>query len=80
KIFERPVNLEIFARRLQSLEFLRQSKELSPFLKENGKRNHPDSFNIQSLAGAKKYVLDTAPTSYHTCGTAAMLSREKGVY
>lgn len=27
---------------------------------------------------AKKYLIDTAGTSYHTCGTAAMLPKDKG--
>ncbi|KAF5867956.1 putative glucose-methanol-choline oxidoreductase protein [Botrytis fragariae] len=43
------------------------------------KRNHPDSFHIHTLEEeAKKYVLDTAVTAYHNCGTAAMLPKEKG--
>ncbi|PQE33551.1 glucose-methanol-choline oxidoreductase protein [Rutstroemia sp. NJR-2017a WRK4] len=76
--FSNPVDLEIMARHVQTLEMLRQSKELSPFFKADGKRNHPDSFNIKDLEGAKKYVLDTALTTYHTCGSASMLPREKG--
>ncbi|TGO36037.1 hypothetical protein BHYA_0137g00180 [Botrytis hyacinthi] len=73
-----PADLEIFARHIQTLETLRQTKELSAFFKPNGKRNHPDSFHIHTLEGAKKYVLDTAVTAYHTCGTATMLPKEKG--
>ncbi|TGO17719.1 hypothetical protein BTUL_0015g00550 [Botrytis tulipae] len=73
-----PADFEIFARHIQTLETLRQTKELSAFFKPDGKRNHPDSFNINTLEGAKKYVLDTAVTAYHTCGTAAMLPKEKG--
>jgi choline dehydrogenase-like flavoprotein len=57
---------------------LRQTKELAPFFKPNGKRNQADAFNIKDLEGAQKYVLDTATTAYHTCGTAAMLPKEKG--
>ncbi|KAF7934744.1 uncharacterized protein EAE98_002789 [Botrytis deweyae] len=78
RFLSHPADLEIFARHIQTLETLRQTQELSPFFKPDGKRNHPDSFHIHTLEGAKKYVLDTAVTAYHTCGTAAMLPKEKG--
>lgn len=78
KYFSHPADLEIMARHVQELEKLRNTKELEPFLKPNGKRNHPDAFHIGYLEGAKKYVLDTATTTYHTCGTVAMLPKEKG--
>lgn len=77
KYFSHPADLEIMARHAQTFETLRQTKELSPFFKPEGKRNHPDAFKIKDLDGAKKYVLDTALTTYHTCGTAAMLPKEK---
>jgi len=50
---------------------LRQTKE-PPFFELNGKRSHLDSFNIKQVEGAKKYVPDTAPTIYHSSGTAAI--------
>ena len=78
RYFSHPADLEIMARHVQALEMLRQTKELAPFFKPNGNRNHADAFNIKDLEGAKKYVLDTALTAYHTCGTAAMLPKEKG--
>jgi choline dehydrogenase-like flavoprotein len=78
KFFSNPVDLEIMARHVQALEEVRYRKELSPFFKPDGKRNHPDSFKIKDLDEAKKYVLDTALTSYHTCGTASMLPKDKG--
>lgn len=78
RFLSHPADLEIYARHIQSLETLRQTEGLSAFFKPDGKRNHPDSFNIHTLEGAKKYVLDTAMTTYHTCGTAAMLPKEKG--
>lgn len=74
-----PADLEIFARHVQALDAqLRHAKELEPFFKPNGKRNHPDSFHVDKLEGAKKYVLDTATSAYHSCGSAAMLPKEKG--
>lgn len=78
RYFSHPADLEIMARHVQALEKLRQTKELAAFFKPDGKRNHPDAFEIGSLEGAKKYVLDTATSTYHACGTAAMLPREKG--
>jgi choline dehydrogenase-like flavoprotein len=77
--FSHPADLEILARHLQSLDTtLRHSKELAPFFKPDGKRNHPDALHVGDLDGAKKYVLDTATTAYHSCGSTAMLPREKG--
>lgn len=78
RYFSHPADLEIMARHLQSLESLRHTKELAPFFKVNGARNHPDAFKISDLGEAKKYVRDTASTTYHLCGTAIMLPREKG--
>ncbi|KAG4219982.1 hypothetical protein PC116_g31539 [Phytophthora cactorum] len=67
------------ARALQALDTqLRPSAQLAPFFKPNGKRNHPDAFNVKDLEGAKKYVIDTVTTAYHSCGSAAMLPKEKG--
>ncbi|OTB01556.1 putative GMC oxidoreductase [Hypoxylon sp. CI-4A] len=79
RYFSHPADLEIMARNLQALDTqLRPSKELAPFFKPDGKRNHPDAFHVGNLDGAKKYILDTATTAYHGCGSAAMLPREKG--
>ncbi|KAK5991671.1 Dehydrogenase citC [Cladobotryum mycophilum] len=78
RYFSHPADLEIMARHVQSLEMLRQTEGLASFLKPDGKRNHPDAFKIADLEAAKKYTIDTATTSYHSCGTAAMLPRHKG--
>ncbi|KAI1737941.1 hypothetical protein F4680DRAFT_426609 [Xylaria scruposa] len=77
--FSHPADLEIMARHLQAIDTkLRSSEHLSRFLKRDGKRNHPDAFDVGNLEGAKKYVVDTATTAYHSCGSAAMLPRGKG--
>lgn len=76
--FSNPADLEIMARHVQALEGLRNTKELAPFFKPEGRRNHPDAFKIGELEEAKKYILDTATTTYHTCGTAAIRPRDKG--
>ncbi|ROW02261.1 hypothetical protein VSDG_02398 [Cytospora chrysosperma] len=79
RYFSHPADLEIMARHVKALDtMLRPSAHLAPFFKPGGKRNHPDAFNVGNLEGAKKYVLDTATTGYHACGSAAMLPREKG--
>lgn len=77
--FSHPADLEIMARHVQALDTkLRHSEPLARFLKPDGRRNHPDAFHVGDLEGAKTYVLDTATTAYHGCGSAAMLPREKG--
>ncbi|KAJ3540462.1 hypothetical protein NM208_g5055 [Fusarium decemcellulare] len=64
-------DLDIMAHHVQNLEKLRKTKELAAFLK-------PDAHKIGELEGAKKYTRDTATTTYHCCGTAAMFPRDKG--
>ncbi|KAI0401766.1 hypothetical protein F4802DRAFT_618455 [Xylaria palmicola] len=77
--FSHPADLEILARHLQALDTkLRPSEPLARFLKPDGKRNHPDAFHVGDLEGAEKYVIDTATSAHHTCGSAAMLPRGKG--
>ncbi|KAG8159098.1 hypothetical protein KVR01_010759 [Diaporthe batatas] len=79
RYFSHPADLEIFARHVRDLDTrLRPTEPLAKYFKPDGKRNHPDAFNVQDLEGAKKYTLDTATSAYHQCGTAAMLPREKG--
>ncbi|KUI71888.1 Oxygen-dependent choline dehydrogenase [Cytospora mali] len=79
RYFSHPADLELLARHVQALDTkLRATASLSSFLKPDGQRNHPDAFNISDLEGAKKYVLDTATAAYHSCGTAAMLPKDKG--
>ncbi|KAH7313674.1 hypothetical protein B0I35DRAFT_452065 [Stachybotrys elegans] len=78
RYFSHPADLEIMGRHVQALEQLRETAALSAFLKPGGKRNHPDAHGIRDLEGAKKYVVDSATSSYHTCGTAAMRPHERG--
>ncbi|KAI9794884.1 MAG: hypothetical protein M1816_003013 [Peltula sp. TS41687] len=78
RYFSHPLDLEIMARHLQSIETIRATEPLARFFKPDGKRNHPDAWHVRDLDAAKKYLRDTALTSYHNCGTAAMLPREKG--
>lgn len=72
-----PLDLDLFSRNLLDLERLHTAQPLARFLKPNGRRNHPDAF-LTDLDSAKRYIRDTATTTYHSCGTAAMLPRESG--
>ncbi|OOQ82347.1 glucose dehydrogenase [Penicillium brasilianum] len=72
-----PLDLDLFARNLLDLERLHTAEPLARYLKPNGRRNHPDAF-LTDLDSAKRYIRDTATTTYHSCGTAAMLPRESG--
>lgn len=73
-----PADLQVMALHLQHLERLHHSEHLAPFFKTGGKRNHPSALHIAELDKAKEYILDTAATTYHSCGTTAMLPKKKG--
>ncbi|KAK2868032.1 hypothetical protein FQN49_003228 [Arthroderma sp. PD_2] len=77
RFFSHPLDIEIMARSLLDVESLHKRDGLKEFIKPDGKRNHPDAF-LTDLESAKKYLRDTVTTTYHSCGTAAMLPREKG--
>ncbi|KAJ5107104.1 glucose-methanol-choline oxidoreductase [Penicillium angulare] len=77
RYFSHPLDLEIMARNLLDVEKLHKAEPLSKYFKTNGRRNHPDAF-LTDLDSAKKYLRDTASTTYHPCGTACMLPWEKG--
>lgn len=78
RYFSHPADLELMARHLQELDKLRQRAELAAYLKPDGARNHPDSFLLADPEVARRYTLGTARSTYHCCGTAAMLPRDKG--
>ncbi|KAI1206941.1 uncharacterized protein F4807DRAFT_463004 [Annulohypoxylon truncatum] len=63
---------------LDRLPRVKGPKDSEYYNTPGGKRNHPDAIRVGDLDGAKKYVLDTATTAYHGCGSAAMMPREKG--
>ncbi|PYH28646.1 GMC family oxidoreductase [Aspergillus neoniger CBS 115656] len=77
RYFSNPLDMNLMARNLLSLERLHSVKPIADYLVEGGCRNHPDAF-LTDLESAKKYLRDTATTSYHLSGTAAMLPQEKG--
>ncbi|KAB8215098.1 hypothetical protein BDV33DRAFT_227863 [Aspergillus novoparasiticus] len=77
RYFSNPLDLDIMARNLLDVERLHSLKPISDYLLVDGKRNHPDAF-LTDRESAKRYLRDTATTTYHSCGTVAMLPREKG--
>ncbi|KAB8264735.1 hypothetical protein BDV32DRAFT_117440 [Aspergillus pseudonomiae] len=77
RYFSNPLDFDIMARNLLDVERLHGLKPISEYLVVDGPRNHPDAF-LTDLESAKRYLRDTATTSYHSSGTAAMLPREKG--
>ncbi|KAB8226648.1 glucose-methanol-choline oxidoreductase [Aspergillus novoparasiticus] len=75
--FSNPLDLGIMARNLLDVERIHKADPLAKFLVHSGQRNHLDAF-LTDLELAKKYLRDTATAAYHSCGTVAMLPREKG--
>jgi choline dehydrogenase-like flavoprotein len=77
RYFSHPLDLDIMARGLLDIHQIHRVKPISELLKPNGRRNHPDAF-LTDLESAKKYLQATATSSYHPCGTAAMLPLSRG--
>ena len=77
RFFSHPSDLDIMAHHLLVLEGFPLTSPLSAFFKNNGQRIPPRTA-ITDLESAQKYLRENAMTTYHSCGTAAMLPREKG--
>ena len=77
RYFSHPLDLEFMARHLLACQTIRQSEPISSLFKPEGRRNHIKA-HVKSIEDAKQYLIDTAKTTYHSCGTCAMLPREKG--
>ena len=76
RFFSHDLDLEILARPLLALEKVGSSSALGRYFKQGGQRL-PKSDPIIDLKAAKSYLRDCAVTTYHSCGTAAMLSNDK---
>ena len=77
KYFSNPVDLELLAHHVLFLEQFANTSPLSTFLKPDGKRNSPAA-HLHDLQAAKDYIKDIAVSTYHPCGTCAMLPRADG--
>lgn len=77
RFFSSPLDVEIMAHHLLALEKLPSTRPLSAFHKNDGQCIPPNT-SVADLESARKYLRENAVTTYHSCGTAAMLPREKG--
>ena len=77
KFFSNPLDLKMMAYHLLALEKFPSTSPLSKFFKKDGQRIPPDRA-ITDVESAQNYLRDNATATYHSCGTAAMLPKEKG--
>ena len=77
KFFSNPLDLKMMAHHLLALEKFPSTKPLSNFFKKDGQRIPPNTI-ITDVESAEEYLRQNATTTYHSCGTAAMLPRLKG--
>lgn len=64
------------ARNLLDVERMRSVKPLSECIKPEGRRNHREAF-LTDLDSAKKYLRNTATTTFYSSGPAAILPRDQ---
>lgn len=69
-----PLDLDIMANHLLALETICSTSPLSSFFRQS----LPSDPAIHDLESARRFLRDNAVTTYHPCGTAAMLPRRKG--
>lgn len=77
RFFSNLLDLDIMAHHLLALEQLPSTSPLNAFFKNNGQRIPPNTA-VTDLDSARKYLRENAVTTWHSCGTAAMLPMEKG--
>ncbi|MCJ1382288.1 hypothetical protein MMC17_005401 [Xylographa soralifera] len=75
--FSHPLDLELMSRHLLTCLKIRDSEPISSYFKPDGKRNHDKAY-IKNLEDAKQYLVDTAKTTYHCCGTCSMRPMDRG--
>lgn len=76
KYFSNPADHEILARHLHYLPTIYKTQPLAGLVKPGGK-TIPTDLNLDSIEYARKMV-ETGFTTYHPCGTCAMMPREDG--
>jgi choline dehydrogenase-like flavoprotein len=77
RYFSHPLDLELMSRHLLMCLKVRDTEPISHYFKPDGKRNHEKAF-IETLDDAKQYLVDTAKTTYHCCGTCSMRPKDQG--
>ncbi|KAI9714895.1 MAG: hypothetical protein M1820_000184 [Bogoriella megaspora] len=75
--FSHPLDLELMSRHLLMCVKIRETEPISHYFKPNGKRNHAKA-HIRTLDDAKRYLVETAKTAYHCCGTCSMRPKDQG--
>ena len=75
--FSQPLDLELMSRHLLACLKIRDTEPMSRYFKPDGKRNHDKAY-IRNLEEAKQYLVDTAKTTYHCCGTCSMRPKDQG--
>lgn len=72
-----PLDLEILALHIQYLENIARSGPMTKILKNQGRRI-PECRDLSDINSAKQVVVDRCFTSFHPCGTCAMMPWENG--
>ena len=75
--FSHPLDLELMSRHLLMCLKIRDAEPISRYFKPDGKRSHDKAY-IRNLEDAKQYLVDTAKTTYHCCGTCSMRPKDQG--
>lgn len=80
RYYTHPLDLEIHARHLQSLEKLAKTAPLSKYIKSGGARYPTSDLDTGSLTleRAKEVLRGHALTNYHPCGTCSMMPERLG--
>lgn len=75
KYFTHPADVEIIARHLQFLRTIASTKPLADLLKPDG-LTIPVDVDLDDLEYVRNKLVGTGFTTYHPCGTCAMMPRE----
>ncbi|KAK0269170.1 hypothetical protein LTR35_010863 [Friedmanniomyces endolithicus] len=75
--YTHPLDLELHARHMQSLEKLAQTEPLASLIKPGGARS-PEGHDALTLERAKRLVQAHSSTNYHPCGTCGMMPESMG--
>ncbi|RYO74710.1 hypothetical protein DL762_010306 [Monosporascus cannonballus] len=73
-----PLDLEVFARHMTYIHTIFSAEPLASLLKPDGRRNASAPADLTDLDAMRKYVQQTALSSFHPTSTCAMLPLEKG--
>ena len=76
RYFSHQIDVEVVARHLMYLETLTRTQPLASMIKQNGRRI-PQNIDLTNIEAAKE-AIKTGFTTYHPCGTCAMMPRDKG--